>query len=99
MKKQDFIQKWISRFGSFWDNWEGSFPYQPHIPVIATVNYQNTWKHRNLHPEELCQPDTIAFESLSDTYIQRHFICHSSSKLEYGTFQGSHFKLQNLKFL
>ena len=87
MEQQDFKQKWISRFGSFWDVWEGNYPYQPDIPVIATVKYQNTADYSILHPEELRPPDTIVFESITDDH-QGYFICHNSSTFEYRTYQG-----------
>ena len=87
MEQQDSIQKWISRFGSFWDVWEGHYPYQPFIPVIATVKYQNTKKNSILHPNELRQPDAIGFESITDDPY-RYFICHNSSTFEYRTYQG-----------
>ena len=89
MEQPDFIQKWISRFGSLWDPMR--YPYEPHIPVIAIVMYQNTEKNSILNPEELRRPDTIDFHSITDNHSQRHFICHNSSTFEYRTFQGNHF--------
>ena len=97
MKQPDFIQKWTSKFGFFWDRWEGNFPFEPFIPVIATVAYINTGKYSILQPDELRQPDIIVFESISDYSFQRHFICHNSSTFEYRTFQGSHHKVSNMK--
>ena len=97
MEQQDFIQKWISRFGAFWDVWEGNYPYQPFIPVIATVMYQNTAKQSILHLDELRPPDTISFESITDD-TKRHFICHNTSTFEYLTFQGNRCRALSTSF-
>ena len=95
MEQQDFIQKWTSRFGSLWDFCEETFPYEPNIPVIAIVMYQDTEKNSVLpvHPEELRRPDTIAFDSITGNYFERHFICHNSSTFEYRTFQGNYYNI------
>ena len=97
IEQQDFIQKWISRFESFRDVWEGNYPYQPHIPVIATVKYQNTAENKILYPDKLRQPDTIGFESITDDH-HSYFICHNSSIFEYRTFQGNCYKAKCYKF-
>ena len=97
MEQQDFIQKWISRFGSLWDNWEGNYPYEPHIPVIATVKYQNSEEYRILHPDKIRQPDTLAFDSITDNPHKRYFICHNSSTFEYRMYQGSHYSVNSVK--
>ena len=97
MEQPDFIQQWTSKFGFFWDRWEGNFPYEPFITVIATVTYTNTGKYSILPPDELRQPDTIAFDSITDNSVQRHFICHNSSTFEYRTFQGNHYKVSNVR--
>ena len=94
MEQPDFIQKWISRFGSLWDLMR--YPYEPHIPVIAIVMYQNTEKNEILNPEELRRPDTIDFHSITDNHSKRHFICHNSSTFEYRTFQGNHYNIMAL---
>ena len=95
MEQPDFIQKWTSKFGFFWDIWEGNFPYQPFIPVIATVGYKNTGKYSILPPDELRRPDTIIFDSITDNCFQRHFVCHNNSIFQYRTFQGSNDKVSN----
>ena len=116
MEQPDFIQKWISKYGFFWDIWERNFPQEPFSlgwiprdflricisriwlflgiqptfsPVIAAVTYLNTGKYSILPPDELRQPDTIVFDSITDDSFRRHFICHNSSTFQYRTFQGS----------
>ena len=93
MEQQDFIQKWTSRFGSLWDFCEETYPYEPNIPVLAIVMYQDTEKNSVLHPKELRRPDTIAFDSITDNYFERYFFCHNSSTFEYRTFQGNYYNI------
>ena len=89
MEEPDFIRKWKNRFGLFWDNWKGYQPNQPHIPVIAIVGYTKIPEIDVLHQDRLYPPYTVAFESLSDEDIQRHFICHNRSSFKYGTYKGN----------
>ena len=90
LEEPDFIQKWKNKFGSFWDNWENNFPYQPYIPVIATVGYRKiesiTASQGDL---SLFSPFDVSFDSLSDMDVQKHFICHNSSSFKHGTYEGN----------
>ena len=97
MEQPDFIQQWTSKFGFFWDRWEGNFPYEPFIPVIAAVTYQNTGNYSILPPDELRQPDNIFFGSITDNSFRRHFICHNSTTFKYRTFQGSHYRVSKVR--
>ena len=89
MEEPDFIRKWKNRFGLFWDNWKGHQPNQPHIPVIAIVGYTKIPEIDVLHQDRLYPPYTVAFESVSDEDIQRHFICHNRSSFQYGAYKGN----------
>ena len=88
LEEPDFIQKWKNKFGSFWDNWENNFPYQPYIPVIATVGYRKI-ESITASQGDLYTPFDVSFDSLSDMDVQKHFICHNSSSFKHGTYEGN----------